>query len=79
MRLARVARERTQGRRTNVHDGDAGCVELVDSPLGRYSDCADEELGLLFDDDVDELRQLALCVVVLLKGEWFDDFLYRTE
>ena len=52
-------------RETNVHNGDARRVELVNGPLGRDADCADEELGLLLDDDVDELGQLALGVIIL--------------
>ena len=50
---------------TDVHDGDACGVELVHGPLGRDTDGADEELGLLLDDDVDELGQLALGVIIL--------------
>ena len=50
---------------TDVHNGDARRVELVDGPLRRDTDCADEELGLLLDDDVDELGQLALGVIIL--------------
>jgi hypothetical protein len=40
-------------------------VELVDGPLGGNTDGADEELGTLLDDDVDELVELALGVVIV--------------
>jgi hypothetical protein len=40
-------------------------VQLVDGPNGGNTDSADEELGLLLNDDVEELRELALGVVVL--------------
>lgn len=49
----------------HVHDEDAGFVELVDGPLGRYADCRDEEGGALFDDDLNEVRELTIGVVGL--------------
>jgi hypothetical protein len=39
----------------HVHNGDLGRVELLDDILGRDSDSADEERGLLLNDDIDEL------------------------
>jgi hypothetical protein len=48
----------------HVHVQDAMGVQLVDDGLGRHSDGRHEELGAGLDDDVDELAQLALCVVV---------------
>lgn len=39
-------------------------MQLVDDSLWRHADSGDEELGTRFDDDVDKLRELALCVVV---------------
>ncbi len=51
--------------KTYVHDEDAGFVELLYCPLRRHADGADEELGLLLDDDVDELGELTFGVIVL--------------
>lgn len=51
-------------RTDHVHVEYAGRVELVDDSLGWYTDGGDEELGARFDDDVDELGQLALGVIV---------------
>lgn len=48
----------------HVHVDDAGSVESVDDVLGRDTDSRDEELGARFDDDVDELVELALGVIV---------------
>jgi hypothetical protein len=48
----------------HVHVEDAGFVQFLDNGFGRDADGADEELGARVDDDVDELVQLALCVVV---------------
>lgn len=50
---------------THVHDEDPCLVELVNSPLRRNANGADKELRLLFDDNVNELRELALGVIVL--------------
>ena len=49
----------------HVHDRDPGLVQLVDGPNRGNADSADEELGLLLNDNVEELRELALGVVVL--------------
>jgi len=49
----------------HVHDGDAGLVKLVDGPLGGNTDGGNKELCLLRNDNLDELRKLALGVVVL--------------
>lgn len=48
----------------HVHVEDAGAVELLDDGLGRHADGGDEEFGAGFDDDVDEVVELALGVVV---------------
>jgi hypothetical protein len=48
----------------HVHVEDAGAVELLDDSLGRNADGADEELCARVNDNVDELTELALCVVV---------------
>lgn len=54
-----------RGGGAHVHDGDAGCVHLVDCPLWRDTDGAHEERGFLLDDDVDELGELSVLVVFL--------------
>lgn len=48
----------------HVHVDDAVGVQLVDDGLGGDANGRDEDLGALLDDDVDELIELALCVVV---------------
>jgi hypothetical protein len=40
-------------------------VEFLDDMFWGDADGTDEDLGATFDDDVDELVQLALCVVNL--------------
>ena len=52
---------------TYVHDGDACSVQLVDCELGRDTDRADEEGGFLLDDHINELRELAFGVVILIQ------------
>jgi hypothetical protein len=59
---SRACRERQE---TYVHDGDASLVQALNDLLWRYTDGADEERRLLFDNDINELRKLALCVVIL--------------
>lgn len=49
----------------HVHDRDAGLVQLVDGPNRGNTNGADEELGLLLNDNVEELGELTLGVVVL--------------
>lgn len=39
-------------------------MQLLDNGLRRHANGGDEEFGARVDDDVDELVQLALCVVV---------------
>lgn len=48
----------------HVHVEDAVLVEAFDDVLGGNTDGGDEQLGARVDDDVDELVELALCVVV---------------
>ncbi len=48
----------------HVHVEDASLVQLVDGRLGGDTDGGDEQLGAGADDDVEELIELALCVVV---------------
>lgn len=49
----------------HVHDEDAGLVEPLDDVLWWDTDGTDEELGLLLDNDVDQLVELTLGVVVV--------------
>ena len=48
----------------HVHVEDAVLVQLVDDGFGRDADGGDEESGAGFDDDVDQLVELAFGVVV---------------
>jgi hypothetical protein len=48
----------------HVHVQDTGLVKLLDNGLGGYTDGRDEQLSTRVDDNIDELVQLALCVVV---------------
>ena len=40
-------------------------MELLNNLLGRYTDCTDEELGLLLDDDIDQFIEFAFGVIVV--------------
>jgi hypothetical protein len=54
---------------------DAGFVEFLDDGFGGDADGTDEDFGATFDNDIDELVQLALCVinlVTILEGVQFD-------
>ena len=42
-------------------------MQFVDRELGRDTDRADEEGGFLLDDHINELRELALGVVILIQ------------
>ena len=42
----------------HVHDEDACLMQALDNVLGRDTDSADEERGLLVDDHVNELVEL---------------------
>ena len=48
-----------------VHHWDARLMKFVDGPLWRDTDGTDEQTSLFFDDNIDELRKLALRVVIL--------------
>lgn len=52
------------GMTDHVHVEDAIRVEFIDDGLGGNTDGGDKELGAGADDDVDELAELALCVIV---------------
>lgn len=43
-------------RQNLLHDGNAGFVELVDHPLGRDTDSANEQSRLVPDDHFREFR-----------------------
>ena len=48
-----------------VHHGDTSSVKLLNDMLGWYTDSTNEQPGLLLDNHVDELAQLAFSVVIL--------------
>jgi hypothetical protein len=48
----------------HVHVENTVCVDLVNDSLWWDTDSRDEELGARFNDDVNELAKLTLCVVV---------------
>jgi hypothetical protein len=48
-----------------VHNEDPSFVELFNNFLGRNTDCTNEELGLLLDDDIDQFIEFTLCVIVV--------------
>lgn len=39
----------------HVHDGNPRRMKLVNNRLGRYSDSADKQARLLFNDDINQL------------------------
>jgi len=49
----------------HVHYGDASFVEGVNGLAVRDTDSTNKELGALFDDHFDEVRQLTLGVIIL--------------
>jgi hypothetical protein len=53
------------GRTDHVHIGNAGSVQLVDRPARRHADGRDEQLGTRLDDNIDQLRQLAIGIVAI--------------
>ena len=50
---------------THVHDEYPSLVELLHHILRRHSDSAHKQLGLLFDNHVNQIVQLALGVIVV--------------
>jgi hypothetical protein len=48
----------------HVHVENTVCVDLVNDSLWWDTDSRDEELGARFNDDVNKLAKLTLCVVV---------------
>lgn len=48
-----------------VHHGDTSSVKLLNDMRGWYTDSTNEQPGLLLDNYVDELAQLAFSVVIL--------------
>lgn len=44
-------------------------MKLVDDPLRGNTDGTNKELGLLLDNNVDEIRELSLGVVILQERE----------
>ncbi len=52
-------------RRTNhVHHSDAGLVQLVDRPARWHADSRHKQRCARLNDNIDQLRQLALCVIL---------------
>ena len=49
----------------HVHHKDPSSMKLLHGPLGRNSHGAHKQGSLLFDDDVDELRQVAASIVAI--------------
>jgi len=47
----------------HVHDQDPGFVKLIDDFALGYTNGRNEETRFLLDDNVDEFRQLAACVI----------------
>lgn len=54
----------------HVHVQNTGLVELLDYVLGGHTDGGNEELCARLNDDIDELVQLALCVVVAVADQF---------
>jgi hypothetical protein len=52
----RTGKEGGKEENSHVHDQDAGFVKFFDDFAWRNADGGNEEMCLLFDDDVDELR-----------------------
>ena len=50
----------------HVHDRDPGTVELVHSPFRRHTDGRNEQAALFLNHNVDEFREGAVGVVVVL-------------
>ena len=50
---------------TYVHHGDARLVELLYSPCRWDTNRTDEKGGLLLNNDIEKVRQLAFSVVIL--------------
>jgi len=50
---------------TYVHDEDTGFVQFLNNFLRRYTDSADEQLGLLLDDYIDKFIEFTLGVIVV--------------
>jgi len=50
-----------------LHNRDSGAMEFVNHLFGRDPDSGDKECSLVLDDDVRQLRELAVGVVILLR------------
>ena len=48
-----------------VHNEDTGFVKLLYCPLRRHTNGADEQLGFLLDDDVDQFGKLTFGIIRL--------------
>lgn len=52
-------------RGTYVHDEDTGFMKLLHNFLGRYTDCADEQLGLFLNDNINQFIEFTLGIIVV--------------
>lgn len=52
---------------TYVHDWDASLVKLFDEPFRGNSNSTNEEGSLLFNNDINKVGELSLCVIILFK------------
>lgn len=50
---------------TYVHNRDPSLVQLLNRALRGYTDSTHEERGLLVNNNIQEIRQLSLCIVIL--------------
>lgn len=50
---------------THVHDENTMLVQLVDHFFRRYANCTYKQLCLFFNNDIDQVVELALCIVVV--------------
>ena len=56
---------RKRKKKTHVHDGYAGSMQLFDCLLWRHTNSTDEKRGFLLNDDIYELVQFAILVIIL--------------
>ena len=67
----KIEAEGGRKRDAHVHDYNTGFVKPLDDFTWRDADSGYEETRLLFDDDVNELGQLAMSVINLKKRSTF--------
>lgn len=69
MLFFRVNESRFTKRIHVLHDSNTGGMKLVDRPLRRDADRTDKKRGLVLNNNIDKLRELAISVISL--GETF--------